>query len=316
MRYIGLDIGGTKCAACIGTLDGNINIDNKTVFPTENLTPHEVLGRFSEFIENQADGGEIGGIGISCGGPLDSKRGVIMSPPSLPLWDNIEVVKYFKNRFNLPVYLQNDANAGAVAEWKYGAGRGSDNMVFITFGTGFGAGIIAGGRLITGANDNAGEVGHVRLTARGPEGYHKHGSAEGYCSGGGIKRLAQMMLDSDLKKGINHPFIEEIGGKDALNAKIIAEYARKGNDFCVSVYKKSGIMLGQILAVIMDIINPEIIAIGGVFMRSSDLLLPEAMKVIKREALPLTQKVCKIVPAALGESIGDVSALTIAKGDY
>ena len=116
-----------------------------------------------------------------------------MKPPSLPLWNNIEVVKYFEERFKIKTYLQNDANACAVAEWKHGAGMGSQNMIFLTFGTGFGAGLILDGKLYSGTNDNAGEIGHVRLTQNGPLGYNKRGSCEGYCSGSGIKRLSELM---------------------------------------------------------------------------------------------------------------------------
>ena len=130
--------------------------------------------------------GDISAIGISCGGPLNSKKGVILSPPNLPGWDNIEIVNIIKDRLDVPAKLQNDANACALAEWKYGAGRGSNNMIFLTFGTGFGAGLILDGRLYNGVNCMSGEIGHVRLTEYGPVGYGKAGSCEGYCSGGGI----------------------------------------------------------------------------------------------------------------------------------
>ena len=174
--YIGLDIGGTKCAATLGTFDSEKpTILDKKYFLTEKRLPSEVLGIFSEFIEEKLKDYEIKGIGISCGGPLSSAKGVIMKPPSLPLWDNIEIVKYFKDKFSIDTYLQNDANACGVAEWKFGAGKGYDNVVFLTFGTGFGAGLILNGKLYSGANDNAGEIGHIRLTDDGPIGYYKAG---------------------------------------------------------------------------------------------------------------------------------------------
>src|SRR5690606_15592063 len=132
----------------------------------------------------------LAAIGISCGGPLDSRRGVILSPPNLPGWDRIPVVEVFQQAFKVPVALQNDANAGALAEWLWGAGRGSHNMIFLTFGTGMGAGLILNGQLYSGTNDLAGEVGHIRLAPDGPVGYGKAGSFEGFCSGGGIKQLA------------------------------------------------------------------------------------------------------------------------------
>lgn len=138
--------------------------------------------------------GEIAGIGISCGGPLDSRRGVILSPPNLPGWDEVPVKAYFERETGAPAMLRNDADACAVAEWRYGAGRGCRNMVFLTFGTGFGAGLILNGALYSGSCDMAGEIGHIRAPgdpAYRPVGYGKSGSFEGYCSGGGIAELGR-----------------------------------------------------------------------------------------------------------------------------
>ena len=161
--FTGIDIGGTKCAVIVGDENG---IVEKIKFPTTNVddTLQNIINAVEKLGANDA-------IGISCGGPLDSKRGVIMSPPNLPGWDNIEIVKMLKDRFNVPVAIANDANACAMAEWKFGAGRGCDNMVFMTFGTGLGAGLILDGKLYSGTNDMAGEVGHVRLSDFGPVGY-------------------------------------------------------------------------------------------------------------------------------------------------
>lgn len=316
MYYIGLDIGGTKCASSLGKIEnGNIEILKKEKFLTDNQNPFVILDKFSSFIEECLTEYTISGIGISCGGPLDSKNGIVMSPPSLPLWDNIKVVDYFENRFNIPTKLQNDANAGAIAEWKYGAGKGFDNIVFITFGTGFGAGVISGGRLLIGANDNFGEIGHVRLTKKGPIGYNKEGSIEGYCSGSGIKRLAKILYEKELKKGHKSDYIEQFG-IDNVGAKLLADGYRAGDWFSKKVYKTSGKMLGQSLSIVIDILNPNAIIMGGIFMRSGDLLIKEAKKVIVKEALPNSRKVCKILPAKLGENIGDYAALVVATGDY
>ncbi len=316
MYYIGLDMGGTKCASTLGKIEnGKIDIIKKDYFLTNNQDPFVILNKFSLFIESCLKDYKISGIGISSGGPLDTKRGIILSPPSLPLWDNIKIVEYFENKFNIKTRLQNDANSGAIAEWKYGAGRGVDDCVFITCGTGFGAGVISGGRLLTGANDNFGEIGHVRLTKNGPLGYNKKGSCEGYCSGSGIKNLAQLMYAKELKKGNKSEYIESIG-IDNIDAKLLADGARGDDWFSKKVYKLSGKMLGESLAIIIDLFNPSKIIIGGIFMRSSDLLIKEARKVIIKEALPLSRKVCKILPAELGESIGDISALVVATGDY
>ncbi len=316
MHYIGLDIGGTKCAETLGTLNGEPVVTDKEYFLTAGQKPEIILERFSSFIEKHRKNYEIGGIGISCGGPLDSRRGIIMRPPSLPLWDDIEIVKYFDERFGIPTFLQNDANACAVAEWKYGAGKGTENMVFLTFGTGFGAGLILNGKLYSGANDNAGEIGHVRLTDSGPVGYNKPGSCEGYCSGSGMARLAKIIGGKSKYKKSYEEYIKIIGGEENLSAKTLAEQARNGNDFSLAVYKKSGEMLGRTLSVLVDVLNPEKIIIGGVYMRSHDLLLPPCERVMKKECLSFSLNAVSVSPAGLGEKIGDFAALSVAKGDF
>lgn len=313
--YIGLDIGGTKCAAVLGNLDNGVEILDKISFPTADKTPEQILNLFSAFIEEKQKKYKIDGIGIACGGPLDSKKGIIKKPPSLPLWDNIEIVKYFEDKFQIPTHLKNDADACAVAEWQYGAGKGTQNMIFITFGTGFGSGLILSGKLYSGTNDNAGEIGHVRLRKSGPVGYNKAGSCEGFCSGSGIRRLALLELEKLEKKGLLPDFVQKVGSKDGITAKTIAEHARLGDKFCQRIYKISGKMLGETLSILIDLFNPEKIVIGGVFMRSGDLLYPHAEKVIKKESLIYSQQVVEVVPAKLSENIGDVSALAVAKGE-
>ena len=296
---IGLDIGGTKCAVSTGrSVDGGIEILSREEFPTKGLSWREVLEEFALRIERilAAGGEKLGAIGISCGGPLDSKRGLILSPPNLPGWDEVPVVAFFKDRFNVPTAVQNDANACALAEYLYGSGRGVRNLVFMTFGTGLGAGIIVDGRLYAGANDNAGEIGHIRLAPSGPLGYNKEGSAEGFCSGAGIARLAK------IRKGLD------------LTTREIFERVRSGDADCLEVFRESAEKLATILAFTVDILNPEVIALGGVFMRNADLFMEIVEPVLEREALPLALKACRIVPAELGENIGDYAALAVAGG--
>ena len=297
---IGLDIGGTKCAISTGVCEGGtIKILSREEFPTSGLSWRQVLDEFARRIELQTSNLKlqtIGAIGISCGGPLDSKRGVIMSPPNLPGWDNVPVVDFFRERFGVPVAVQNDANACALAEYLYGSGRGVKNLVFMTFGTGLGAGIIIDGKLYSGANDNAGEIGHIRLAPTGPIGYNKEGSAEGFCSGAGIARLAK------IRKGLD------------LTTKEIFARVRAGDADCAEVFRESAEKLATILAFTIDILNPEVIALGGVFMRNADLFMPVVEPMLEREALPLALKACRIVPAELGENIGDYAALAVAGG--
>lgn len=312
---LGVDIGGTKCAVTLGlSKDSEIEIKDKRAFPTTDVEDtirniesgiQEVLGR------NSLSVNDVSAIGVSCGGPLDSASGVIMSPPNLPGWDNIPIVRILSEKFGVPVAVHNDANACALAEWKFGAGKGAKNMVFMTFGTGLGAGLILDGKLYTGTNDNAGELGHIRLEKYGPVGYGKSGSFEGFCSGGGIRQLAQSLVKERTQMGDEVSWCPD-GDLDKITAKIVADAAREGDLLAAKVYEISARELGKGLSVVIDILNPELIVIGSIYSRNEDMMKPFVDEVLLREALPLANDVCKVVPAALGESIGDYAALSVA----
>ena len=314
-NLLGIDIGGTKCAVTYGRCEGStVEIVDKFRFNTTDVeqTLNNLL-KTTELVmtHNNLTAENTAAIGISCGGPLDSKQGIILSPPNLPGWDHIEIVKLFQDRFGIPTAIQNDANACALAEWTFGAGVGTQNMVFLTFGTGLGAGLILNGKLYAGTNDNAGEVGHIRLSDYGPVGYGKSGSFEGFCSGGGLRQLAISKAKERLQMGLSVAWCPE-GDVEAIDARIVAEAAREGDELALEIYRESAKQLGRGLAFLVDILNPEKIVIGSIYTRCEDLLAPAMNEVLQREALPLANAVCQMVPAALGESIGDYAALSVA----
>ena len=308
---VGFDIGGTKCAVITAEMeDGNIKLGERRAIPTDrSISPEAMIARLIELADYMVGEGAISSIGISCGGPLDSKKGVIQSPPNLPGWDEIPMVAILKEHFGVPVHLQNDANACAVAEWKFGAGKGTKNMVFLTFGTGLGAGLILDGKLYCGTNDNAGEVGHIRLSEDGPEGYGKTGSFEGFCSGGGLAQLGKTFAEQAMRNGITPSYVNADGG---ITAKAIAEAAFAGDETARKVYKTCGKQLGKGLSIIIDVLNPERIVIGSIFTRAHELLWKYTKEVIDRESLSLSASVCEVVPASLGEQIGDYAAIGVA----
>lgn len=314
---LGLDIGGTKCAVVIGRLDenGRPEIMEKKVLSTDKPV-YEMIGLLfstAATLLSQYDGaGSLKGIGICCGGPLSSKDGKILSPPNLPGWDNIPIVELAEQQFGVKAFLQNDANACAVAEWKYGAGNGVNNMIFLTFGTGMGAGLILDGRLYTGISDLAGEVGHLRLSETGPVGFGKAGSFEGYCSGGGIAQLAQIKAREKLQMGTPVSFCPTLKDLPDITAKSVAEAALEGDKTALDVYNTCATYLGRGLSVLIDILNPELIVLGSIYGRAKSLLEPGMMEVIRKEALSTSSLACSIVPAALEENIGDIAALSLA----
>ena len=314
-NLLGIDIGGTKCAVIYGIdTDGKLEIADKVRFETTNVD--ETVARILSEVKAMAarhglNAGNTRAVGISCGGPLDSRTGVVQSPPNLPGWDNIPIVKLVEDATGIRAALQNDANACALAEWKYGAGRGSRNMVFLTFGTGMGAGLVLDGKLYAGTNDNAGEIGHIRLSDFGPVGYGKAGSFEGFASGGGIAQLAQSAVKEKLMMGQKVAWCPG-GDLQSITAKTVAEAAAGGDELAIEVYKTSATYLGKALSILIDIVNPEVIAIGSIFVRAEQLIRPFMQAVIDREALPAAAAVCKVKPAELGEAIGDFASLSIA----
>ena len=261
--------------------------------------------------KNGLTAGNTAAIGVSCGGPLDSRTGVVMSPPNLPGWDNIPIVKLLGDRFGIRTGIHNDANACALAEWKFGAGIGARNMAFLTFGTGLGAGLILDGKLYAGTNDNAGELGHIRLSDFGPVGYGKCGSFEGFASGGGIAQLARVKVSEKHQMGQRVSWCAP-GQLDEITARDVADAAAAGDELALEIYRISATYLGRGLAIVIDLINPEVIVIGGIYTRNREMMEPFVLREIEREALSHARRVCSIRPAALGEQIGDYAALSVA----
>jgi len=319
-KILGIDIGGTKCAVILGeySTDKIMDILDKITFPTEMQNGCEfAINKLLESVDcillkNILEIKDVKSIGISCGGPLDSKRGIIMSPPNLIGWDNVHITEIIENKYGIKTKLQNDANACALAEWKFGAAMGYDNVIFLTFGTGLGAGLILDGRLYSGTNDMAGEVGHIRLERHGPVGYGKSGSFEGFCSGGGIAQLAKEKVLEKMQIGEKVGFCQTIAEIPGLNAKIVGDAAQAGDELAKEIYSICGEYLGKGLSILIDVLNPEIIVIGSIFERRRSLLCKTMEEEIKKETLGYSRNVCKVVPAGLGEKIGDYASLAVA----
>ncbi len=312
-HYLGIDIGGTKCAVLRGDEAGRVI--SKIRFDT--TTPEETLDRIYAaadrlIAEGRASDESPIAIGVSCGSPLDSRAGIIKEPPNLPGWVDVPITAELTRRTGLPAFLCNDANACALAEWRFGAGRGTSNMIFLTFGTGMGAGLILDGRLYRGTTDDAGECGHMRLAADGPVGYRKAGSFEGFCSGGGIAQLARSHAEKAIACGLRPAYCPSLSDLPSVTAKSVAEAAYAGDATALAVWEDCGTHLGRALAILVDVLNPERIVIGSIFARSGNLLIPAMQAALERDALAPSLAACSIVPAALAESVGDLAALTIA----
>jgi glucokinase len=299
---IGLDIGGTKTAILEGTYDADIlqrvELLTQAIDPFA-ITFERICTQVEIVLQAARDAGRSpDAISVSIGGPLKIEEGIILAPPHLPNWVDIPLKELLHRQFGLPVYVEHDGNAGALAEYYFGAARGTRNAIFLTAGTGLGGGFILDGQLYRGTTDTAGEVGHIRLAEDGPIEYGKGGSWEAFCSGAGMVKLAHNMYPG------NWP--------QTLTTRELVTAAIGGNESARQVIRKSGEWLGRGLAILVDTLNPEVIVLGSLGGALGDLFLDPARQVVMAECLGQPASACRIIPAALGASIGDVAALVAA----
>ena len=321
MRVVtGIDIGGTKCAISFACLDEEkIKFLDKVRMDTEREDFARAVKEFIRVIRlklNENPKWRLCSIGISCGGPLDAQEGLILSPPNLQKWERADIFTPLKRAFGVPVMIQNDADACALAEWRMGAGKGCQNMIFLTFGTGMGAGLILNGRLYSGTNNLAGEVGHIRLAEEGPVGYGKGGSFEGFCSGGGIADLGRKRAGEALDAGKPPLFCPGREDLPRISAKSIAEAMEQGDALAAEIFDTVGEYLGRGISLLVDILNPERIIIGSIYARQREALEKRMLEVVEAEALRASTRVCRILPASLGEQIGDYAAVSVGIKAY
>ncbi len=300
---LGFDIGGTKTALILGDTQGQIL--RRVEIPTPAAEPFDpamaMINAAAQdlLVECRAEGlGVPEAVSVSVGGPLDIERGILFSPPHLAAWGEAPLKQRLGEEFGLPVYVEHDGNAGALAEFTFGAGKGSRNMIFLTVGTGLGAGLIIDGKIFHGSSDMAGEVGHMRIAEDGPMEYGKAGSWEGYCSGSGLVKLAHRMQPGRWSK--------------SLITREIVRAALDGDPDARAVVAECGRWFGRGLAVLVDLFNPDVIVAGTLGVVLGNLLLEPARAEMDREALPRAAVVCRLVPAGLGSRLGDVAALMAA----
>ena len=309
LSLIGLDIGGTKTASVEGNASGRIL--QRTEIPTEAERPFAatfptlVAAVHRQLAVAATAGRRIAALSVSIGGPLKIRDGILIDPPHLPGWHGVDLKARLSAEFpELPVFVEHDGNAGALAEFHFGAGRsrvGLRHLIFLTFGTGLGAGFIIDGRVLHGASDTAGEVGHWRLSETGPEGFGKAGSWEGYAAGAGLVKLAAWRFPARWSAAT--PIKE-------LVAAMLAD-----DPDALQVAAEAGERMGQGIALLVDALNPELVVLGSLAVVLGERVLGPARRVVQREALPQAAAACAIVPAALGTRSGDVAALMAALTD-
>jgi glucokinase len=303
---LGLDVGGSKTAIIEGTQDAHVL--QRYEIATEGAQPFDqTLGRLMPLLKQtveaaQKAGREVIAISASLPGPLRIEAGVFIDPPNLIGWHGVHFKERLAAEFSgLPIYCEHDGNAGALAEFHFGVGRGRidlRHLIFLTCGTGMGAGLIVNGQILRGASDTAGEVGHLRLAEDGPMVFGKPGCFEGLAAGVGMVGLARQMFP---QRWTDRTSIREL--VDAM----LADDAE-----ALLVATEAGQWLGRGMALLVDALNPQVIVLGSLAVVLGERLLAPARRVLADEALPQAVTACEVVPAVLGKEIGDVAALMAA----
>jgi glucokinase len=275
--------------------------------PQAMIARHVELGR--QAVEASGlDWAQIGAVGIACGGPLDPQAGIIQSPLSLPGWDDIPLVAIVSSALDRPAVVDNDATAGALAEWQYGAGRerAVRDLVYLTISTGVGGGLVLDGRVYRGAAWNAGELGHLTVDFRGRLcACGRRGCVEAYASGTNIAARAREAL-----AGSDEP--STLRGLRTVTSREVAEAAAAGDPLAVRVWDETTEILGSAVANILDVFNPELVVLGGGVTRSGTQLLDPVREIGLRLAMPPARAAADVVLAGLGEDLGVVSAAALA----
>jgi glucokinase len=288
-RAIGVDVGGTKIAA--GVIDPHGVIERRVERPTPTASQKELLATLDGIVDDLLGDG-VAALGFGLCSTIDQRTGRVVSSAHIPLAD-LDFRDRMHERFSLPVAIDNDGNAAAIAEWRIGAGRGARDMIMLTFGTGIGGGLILDGKPYRGSVGAGAELGHMVLQYGGePCGgaCSGHGHFEQLASGGAADRAAEEILGADMT------------GRELVGA------AREGKPEAVEAILEIGRRIGAGIGSLVNIFNPELVVLGGGFSQARDLFLGPALETMAQEALAPGRDLVRVVPALLGPDAGLVGA--------
>lgn len=305
---IGVDVGGTNIK--IALVDNNGEISYSNSIPTRAEMGYEyTIKSMKQAIntlmeETQTNKDSIEGIGFGFPGQIDYKNGIVRIAPNIPGWINVPIAQEFEKEFNIPVKVDNDVRCAALGELNFGAGKGCENLVCITVGTGIGSGIIINGKLVRGASNAAGEIGHIKLQTNGGPicGCGDTGCFEAFASAPTIVSMAQEYI----KGGKSTKYREMSDGE--ITSYIVAEAAKQGDAVAKRIFTIMGEYLGIGLASVVNLLNPEKIIIGGGVAEAGDVLFDPIKETIIKRTLPISGSTVQVVPAQLGNSAGVIGA--------
>jgi glucokinase len=307
---LALDVGGTKLAAGVVAADGTVL--SSAVCPTRvHEGPEPALKRLFDLGRQAvksagADLGDLVGTGIGCGGPLDPYAGMLTGPPHLPGWVDIPITDLARAAYGRDAVVDNDGTAGAAGQWRFGAGRGSDHLVYLTLSTGVGGGAVLGGRTFRGAAGNGGEPGHVtvRFDGRHCRSCERAGCLEAYASGTSIAERA--------REGLAAGADSALSAMGHVTAADVTAAARAGDPFAAALWEETLDLLGSGLTSIVNLYEPEVLVLGGGVTRAADLLFEPVRRRVTAQAMGPAAGAVRIVPATGGEHAGLLGAAAIA----
>jgi glucokinase len=309
MNAIGVDVGGTKIAAAVVSPEGKIL--NEVRYPTQAIPPNRLIDTIARAITEVRDGFAVGGACVAVPGFVLSAENKVVFAPNLHEIENIRLDHELGGKTGLRVTVENDANAAAWGEFRYGAGKDVDHQVFITLGTGVGGGVITHGVLLRGAQGAGGELGHVTLDPTGPRcGCGNHGCLEALASGTAIGRRAREVASDRPRSSLGRLAIErEVLGED------VTRLAQEGDEAAILVLKETGRWLGIGLAGFVNIFNPEVVAVGGGASRAGKFILDPARKEVQLRARSPSRDLVEVQQATLGPESGVLGAAALARGE-
>ncbi len=308
-RAVALDLGGTRFRVAVGTSGGVLEwrVSRPTLVERgREAVLEDIFATIDEAIGTVADPRTIAGIGIGAPGPLDPWKGVIFSPPNLPGWDGTPLKQLFEARFGLRTLVGNDANLAALAEHRYGAGKGYDHMIYVTVSTGIGGGVIVDNRLLLGHCGFAGEVGHMTIDMHGPQcRCGNMGCLEAIASGTAIARRARELVASGVETALRGL------PPDEITAKKVAELAIQGDETSREILQQAGTALGVGMVNLIHLFNPQRIIIGGGVSNAGPLLWDPMRQTVATRALTSCQRETEIVPVGLADDAGLLGAIAM-----
>ena len=313
MNAIGVDVGGTKIAAAVVTPVGEIL--NEVRYPSSG--PKErLLSSIARSVNEVRDGFEVGGVCLAVPGTVSTEENKIIDAPNLHAIEGIPLKDELEERTGLTTTVENDANAAAWGEFRFGAGSEVSHLIFITLGTGVGGGVISHGVLLRGAQGAGGEMGHITIQATGPRcGCGNHGCLEALASGTAIARRAREVASEEPDSALGQLAVER-----AVLGEDVAGLARQGDEAAISVLRETGVWLGIGLAGFVNVFNPEVIAIGGGAARAGDLILDAARHEVHLRAMSPSRDLVEVKEATLGAGSGVLGAAALARnsssGEY